>query len=558
MLDATRDDHRLVRLIEVGRSLLSELDLDIVLDRVLETARDLTGAQYAALGILDERRRELAQFLTRGVDAETHRAIGDLPRGRGILGLLIEEPRPLRLADLGDHPRSYGFPPGHPPMRGFLGVPILIRGEAWGNLYLTEKAGGEFDQEDEDAVVVLADWAAIAIENARLYRVVDARRAELERAVRGFEATATIARAVGGETDLDRVLELIVKRGRALIEARDVLILLAEGDELRVAAGAGSLAVPEGVRLPIGDSPIASLMSQPRAQRIADPERRIGVRLSTLGVPDAEAALLVPLVYRGTTLGALMAFDRLTGDVGFTRDDEQLLEAFAASAATAVATAKTVEADRLRKSMEAAEAERRRWARELHDETLQGLAGLKVLLSSAARADDAEAMRAAIAGAVENVSTEIANLRALITELRPAALDQLGLLPALSSLLQRTAITTGLEVESDLQLAGEDARLSPELETTVYRLVQEALTNVVKHAEAHRVTVRVREAAGALDVVVSDDGRGMQGSGGGSGFGLVGMRERVELAGGELTVRSGEESGTVVNARLPVFERSSP
>ena len=550
MLDAPRDDQRLVRLIEVGRSLLSELDLDIVLDRVLETARDLTGARYAALGILDERRRELAQFLTRGVDEETHRAIGDLPRGRGILGLLIEEPRPLRLADLGDHPRSYGFPPGHPQMRGFLGVPILIRGEAWGNLYLTEKAGGDFDQEDEDAVVVLADWAAIAIENARLYRAVDARRAELERAVRGFEATATIARAVGGETDLDRVLELIVKRGRALVEARDVLILLAEGDALRVAAGAGSLAVPEGVRVPIGGSPIAGFMSQPRAQRVADPERRIGVRLSTLGVPDAEAALIVPLVYRGAALGALIAFDRLTGDVGFTRDDEQLLEAFAASAATAVATAKTVEADRLRKSIEAAEAERRRWARELHDETLQALGGLKVLLSGAARLDDAEAMRPVIARAVEHVTSEIANLRALITELRPAALDQLGLLPALSSLLQRTGSTTGLEIDTDLQLADHDVRLSPELDTTVYRLVQEALTNVVKHADARRVTVRVRETAAYVDVFVADDGRGLAGATDG-GFGLVGMRERVELAGGDLTVEAGEPHGTVVRARIP-------
>src|SRR3954447_1805805 len=467
MSDAVHDDHRLVRLIEVGRSLLSELDLDIVLDRVLETARDLTGARYAALGILDERRRELAQFLTRGVDEETHRAIGDLPRGRGILGLLIEEPYPLRLADLGDHPRSYGFPPGHPEMRGFLGVPILIRGEAWGNLYLTEKAGGDFEQEDEEAVVVLADWAAIAIENARLYRTVDARRAELERAVRGFEATATIARAVGGETNLDRVLELIVKRGRALVEARDVIILLLEGDELRLAAGAGSLAVPDGVTVPVGDSPIAGFMSEPRAQRVADPEGRIGVRLSTLGVPDAEAALIVPLVYRGAALGVLVAFDRLTGDVRFSRDDEQLLEAFAASAATAVATAKMVEADRLRKSIEAAEAERRRWARELHDETLQGLGGLKVLLAAAARSDDPEAVRAAIAGTVEQVTAEIENLRALITELRPAALDQLGLLPALTSLLQRTAGTTGLEVDSDLELPGDGARLAPELETTV-------------------------------------------------------------------------------------------
>src|SRR6185503_5914140 len=242
---------------------------------------------------------------------------------------------------------SYGFPPGHPPMRTFLGVPILIRGEAWGNLYLTEKAGGDFDQDDEDAVVVLADWAAIAIENARLYRTVDARRAELERAVRGFEATATIARAVGGETNLDRVLELIVKRGRALIEARDVIILLTEGDHLAVAAGAGSVAVPQGVRVPLRGSPIAALLERPRAQRLAAPERDLGVSPASLGVRDAGAAVVVPLMYRGAALGAMLAFDRLTGEGRFTREDEQLLEAFAASAATAVATAKTVEADRL-------------------------------------------------------------------------------------------------------------------------------------------------------------------------------------------------------------------
>jgi signal transduction histidine kinase len=554
MSDTVQDDHRLVRLIEVGRSLLAELDLDVVLDRLLETARDLTGARFAALGILDERRRELAQFLTRGVDEETHRAIGDLPRGRGILGLLIEEPHPLRLADLGEHPRSYGFPPGHPPMRGFLGVPILIRGEAWGNLYLTHKADGDFDQDDEDAVVVLADWAAIAIENARLYRTVDARRAELERAVRGFEATATIARAVGGETDLDRVLELIVKRGRALVEARDVVILLREGGALRLAAGAGSLAVPEGVRVPVDDSPIAAMLGQPRAQRLDDPEHRMGVRLATLGVPDAEAALIVPLAYRGTALGVLIAFDRLTGDVRFTRDDEQLLEAFAASAATAVATAKTVEADRLRKSIEAAEAERRRWARELHDETLQGLGALKVLLSGASRLDDVAAMRAAIGAAVEHVTADIENLRGLITELRPAALDQLGLLPALTSLLQRTAGTTGIEVDSDLELPDDGARLPPELETTVYRLVQEALTNVVKHADAHRVDVRVHAGGGHVEVLVADDGRGLAATGGagGGGFGLVGMRERVELAGGELRVQDGEPRGTRIEARLPL------
>ena len=132
------DSHRLARLLEVGRGVLSELDLDVVLDRLLETAADLTGARYAAIGVLDEERRALSRFLTHGADEATRRAIGDLPRGRGVLGVLIDHPVPLRLADVGDHPRSYGFPPGHPPMRAFLGVPIVVRGQAWGNLYLTE------------------------------------------------------------------------------------------------------------------------------------------------------------------------------------------------------------------------------------------------------------------------------------------------------------------------------------------------------------------------------------------------------------------------------------
>jgi signal transduction histidine kinase len=539
------------RLIEVGRGLLSELDLDTVLDRVLETARELTGARYAALGILDERRRELAQFLTRGIDARTHREIGDLPRGRGILGLLIDDPRPIRISDVGEHRRSYGFPPAHPPMRSFLGVPIVIRGEAWGNLYLTEKDAGEFDQDDEDATVVLADWAAIAIENARLYRAVDSRREELERAVRGFEATATIARAVGGETDLDRILELIVKRGRALMEARDVLILLWEGDALVVAAGAGDVAAeaPSGVRIP--GARWDALLGDRRARRVSDIEAQLRISPADLGVVGAESALIVPLVYRGTALGVLAVFDRLTGDGQFTTDDEEVLKAFAASGATAVATAKSVEADRLRRSLEAAEAERRRWARELHDETLQGLGGLNVLLSSAARLEDPAAMRDAMRGAGEHVAQEIENLRAIIAELRPAALDQLGLGPALTSLAQRTASTHGLDVRTDLALGDADARLPPELETTVYRLVQEALSNVMKHAAATRVDISVREQGGAVHVRVADDGRGFDPSTPSAGFGLVGMRERAELSGGELQIEAGEP-GTVVRARLPV------
>jgi signal transduction histidine kinase len=505
------------------------------------------------LGILDDERRELARFLTRGIDEETHRAIGDLPRGRGILGVLIDEPRPLRLHDVGDHPHSYGFPPEHPPMRSFLGVPILIRGQAWGNLYLTEKAAGEaFTAEDEEATVVLADWAAIAIENARLYRDVTLRRDELERAVKGLEATTAIARAIGAETQLERVLELIVKRGRALIDARDVLILLRDGDDLVIAAGAGRVTVSEEVRIPLAQSTAGEVLAQGRSRRIADAHRELRVPAERLGVQRAEAALLVPLAYRNTSLGVLAAFDHVEGGEPFTPDEEQLLEAFAAQAATAVATAQTVESDRLRRSLAAAESERRRWARELHDETLQALGGLRVLLSSAARLDDADAMRNAMRNAVEQLGADIQSLRSMIAELRPPTLDELGLTPALNSLAQRTSAATGLEVHTDVELP-DDRRLAPELETTVYRIVQESLTNVAKHARASSVAVSVRCTRGGLAIDVTDDGTGIDAAtAGDGGFGLTSMRERVDLLGGELSIQPGATAGTVVSARLPL------
>ena len=227
---AQSDDERLARLVEAGRALVAELDLPRVLDRLLEVAREVTGARYAALGILDESKEQLEQFLTVGIDEAEREQIGSLPRGRGVLGLLIRDPKPLRLDDVGAHPESFGFPPQHPPMKTFLGVPVVVRGEAWGNLYLTEKEGGPFTVGDEEALQILADWAAIAIENARLYQDVERRRGELERALHGLEATTEIARALGGETELERVLELIAKRGRALVQATSVVSMVLEGD----------------------------------------------------------------------------------------------------------------------------------------------------------------------------------------------------------------------------------------------------------------------------------------------------------------------------------------
>ena len=550
--DDRLDEHRLRRLIGVGRGLLSQLEPEAVLDQVLETAREITGARYAALGVLDRDRRELERFITRGIDAETHRAIGDLPRGRGILGVLIDEPRALRLADVGEHPKSYGFPAGHPPMSSFLGVPILIRGQAWGNLYLTEKeAGAEFDPADEESVEILAAWAAIAIENANLYESVAARRDALEQSSRRLEAARAIAVAVGAEMELEQVLELIAKRGRALVEARSLVILLREGQDLVVAASAGITERATGARVPIEGSTIGQVLESRSVQRIADVSAHLRLSTSKLGVTGARTALVAPLVYRGRGLGVLTAFDRGSESAGFSEDDEATLRAFAASAATAVALAQTVQQERLRHSLDAAEAERRRWARELHDETLQGLGGLRVLQSSALRRVEQDDVAELLREGVGQVEREIENLRSIITELRPAALDDLGLVPAIEALVGRVSAIEGLEIECRVDVPGADSRVGPELETTIYRLVQEALTNVAKHARAEHARVAVSGIGGRITVEVSDDGTGFDPEATTSGFGLAGMRERVQLSGGQLTVTPGER-GTTVRAELPL------
>jgi signal transduction histidine kinase len=553
MMSEHLEEARLRRLVELGPAMVSELDLDTLLDRLLETAREVTGARYAALGVLDSGRRELERFLTRGLSDDQERAIGARPRGRGVLGLVVENPRPLRIGDLSAHPSSFGFPAGHPPMGSFLGVPILIRGQAWGNLYLTDKRGGEFDAGDEQTAVTLAAWTAIAIEHARLLEAAGTREEALERAVRGLEATQAIAVAVGVETDLARVLELIAKRGRAIVEARSVVILLQEGDDLVVAVGVGYSQAEVGLRIPVGESTSGQVMVTQRPSRISNVDSQLRVSAQTLGVPEAHSALLVPLVYRGRALGVLAAFDRGPETLTFTEDDEQVLVAFAASAATAVATAQTVEADRLRHTLEAAEAERKYWARELHDETLQALGGLKVLASAARRDGDRERMIAALDQLVAGLEAEIESVHAIISELRPAALDDLGLRPAIETLAQRHRVLHGTEVACLLELpdpAEHDQRLAPELETTVYRLVQEALTNVAKHANAERVRVEVVASDGQVSVEVADDGSGFDMASVDAGFGLTGMRERVALAGGTIDIASGR-GGTSVRAALP-------
>jgi len=532
--DEVLDEHRLRRLIDVGRGLVAQLDLEAVLREVVDVARELTGARYAALGILDENRRELERFIYVGIDEPTRARIGDLPRGRGVLGELIRNPAPLRLHEVGQHPRSYGFPPDHPPMHSFLGVPIVVRGQAYGNLYLTEKEDGDFDAADEEAVTILAEWAAVTIFNVRLYGQSEEERGALERAVHGLEATTEIARAVGGETDRSRVLETIAKRARALVGARSLLVLLRDGARSEVVAAAGECGTA-----PLGR--YVTIESETPAAALAAVQ---GLEL------EARAALLAPLSFRGKTLGAVVALDRIEEGPDFYAEDERLLTAATASAAIAVATVQSMTEERLRQSLKTAERERARWARELHDSILQGLGSRRVSLSTALKSGDKERLEAVVEETIEDIARDIEELRALISELRPATLDQLGLVAALGDLAER--VEHGAKIEFETELEVDEGRLDPELETVVYRLVQEALNNVAKHAGAGRVQLQVRSGESRLAVLISDDGKGFDIEGDFSGFGLAGMRERVELAGGELQIESMPGSGTRVSASMPI------
>jgi GAF domain-containing protein len=346
--------------LDAARDILEELDEEILLDQILESARELAGARYGAIGVLTEDGTRLARFLTSGIDDATSRRIGLLPSGRGVLGELIGNPVPLRLADVEDHPHSFGFPSEHPPMHSFLGVPIFIAGQPFGNLYLTEREDGEqFSEDDETTLVLLAEFAGLAIDNAQRYARSEARRQELQRSVDALETTVKIAGTLAGQTDLDVVLELVAKRGRDLVSARAFLIELIDGDDLLVAAVAGEL--PQGGligrRVPIRSSAARATIETGRAQRLEndlDRTRFSENGLGRLGF-DVGAGLVVPLVLTGRSYGVLVALGRLEGGSGFTGEDVRLLESFAAGAATAVATAQSVAAERRHDRLAAAE-----------------------------------------------------------------------------------------------------------------------------------------------------------------------------------------------------------
>jgi signal transduction histidine kinase len=541
---------RLRELAEANVAVGSQSSLEDVLQKTADVAARLVDARYAALGILDRTGAHLERLITSGMDETTRAQIGDLPSDHGVLRILLREARPVRVADVTKEPQFFGFPRSHPRMRSFLGVPILVRGVVYGDLYLAEKKTGEFTEGDEEIVTLLAAQTGLTIEKVQIHEGAT-------RWIRQLEALDECTRSVLEERDVLRLLELVARRLRELIGARGVLISLpASMGDLRVVVADG-----EGLDELVGydvppESRHARTFTRGKSERIdsvlADPE----VDQVLAGRVGAVAALFIPLIIHDRAIGIMYAFNKDGPDARFTDDDVRLAEALGTRAALAVHLSERVARETVDAILEAQEAERSRIARELHDETGAALTAILLDLTAIDEAATLPDAREGAAALRQNARSALENVGRLAFSLRPAALDEFGLAAALKDLSNRLEERGGLKVQVEIDLPA-DTRLPAKLETAIFRITQEALTNVVKHADANavRVTLACRKRSVAL--TVEDDGRGFSHArGADDGFGLIGIRERVASLNGALDIESKVGAGTRLAIELPLPDSS--
>ncbi|GAA5614762.1 oxygen sensor histidine kinase response regulator DosT [Streptomyces platensis] len=537
-------EERMRSLLDAVMGLGRGLELPQVLGGIVEAAVDLTDAEYGALGVVGDGQR-LSQFLPVGMSEELIASIGPLPCGRGILGELIRHPEPLRLTDLSRHPRSYGFPAHHPPMRTFLGVPVRVRDEVFGNLYLTEKrGGGSFDADDEAVVTTLSIAAGVAIDNARMYH--ESRRRE-----RWLEALGEITRSLLSGTEASQVLRLIAERAMEVAGADCAAVLLpvpSAPDRLTVAvahgAGAGRIA---GLTVPVeGSLPgTAARTGQP----VVSADLRSDPRAHPLGAgtgADEEygPAVAVPLqvdIGRGA-----LRLCRLAGRPAFDETEARLISGFADQAVIAL------ELGRRRAESEelAVFHDRDRIARDLHDLAIQRLFATGITLQSATRLIDRPEAAERVGRAVDDLDTTIKIIRSTIFELRTAGdgADTAGLRRGLTDAVRTAARTLGFT--PSLRIDGPaDTNVPDDLAGHLLAVTAEALSNAARHARARRLDVALT-VADEVTLTVVDDGVGV-GAARHTG-GLANMRARAELHGGRLTVECPEAGGTRIVWRVPL------
>lgn len=528
---------RLDGLLEAMLVVTSGLDLDATLRTIVHSATKLVDARYGALEVHDRDNR-LVRFVHEGIDEGTVRRIGHLPEGLGVIGLLIDEPKPLRLDDLSQHPASIGFPAHHPPMRTFLGVPVLVRDESFGTLYLTDKTNGQpFGDDDEVLVQALAAAAGIAIANARLYQQAKRRQSWIE-------ATRDIATELLSGTEPATVFRLVAEEALKLTAAEAALVAVpvdenaASPDELLVIETVGSAAASiAGRTIPIAGTALGD------AFVTSTPRRVDGIDLDD--VHDLGPALILPLRATDTVAGVVVVVLRQGGPGGFADEQLEMMAAFADQAALAWQLATS---QRRMRELDVL-TDRDRIARDLHDHVIQRLFAVGLALQGTVpRARDSEVQ--------QRLSEAIDDLQGVIQDIRTTIFDLHGAAQGITRLRQRIdeAVTqfAGSGLRTTVQFVGPLSVVDGALADHAEAVVREAVSNAVRHADATTLTVRV-SVEDDLSIEVSDNGRGMPDEYTGSG--LTNLRRRAQQAGGEFTIESTPATGgTVLRWSAPLLQ----
>lgn len=544
-------------LLEAGLILASEISLPIVLQRIVDLAARITDARYAALGVIGKD-GTLIEFVTTGISAGERRMMGSLPTGHGVLGLLIREPRPIRLSNIADHPQSVGFPPHHPQMHSFLGAPVRAMGRVFGNIYCADKRNAEeFSQDDEEALVVLATQAGVAVANASLFEG----RLQEQQGVAELGRLALIG--TGSQQLMEHAVRLVASALKA--DRVRVLELTPNGKDLLLRAGVGWRDGLVGTAtVSLENTQVGYLFHSNEPLIIEDFRTDDRFRVSWL-LQEHPVRSGIRAVIRGESapFGELAAYTKRHRH--FTEQDTVFMRAVANVLAEAFIRLKAEQSreESLRRLREVDEArqrllqrltdvveeERKRIANDIHDDSLQVLAGLTMRLQLMAQRIEDPELRKAVHEANSILSGAGKRLRKLIFDLRPDTLE-LGLGPALKFFLEQTATDADPEFQVDDRLSKD---VPTEMLTLVYRACQEALHNVRKHAKAAHADISLADLDDGISVRIQDDGVGFDTTRSRSPghIGLIAMRERIQLAGGRTTVISEPGKGTLVEFWLP-------
>ncbi len=531
---------RLRGLLHANQMIVGDLALPVVLRRIAEAARELIGAEYAALGVIAPD-GYLSEFVHVGMGTDLVEQIGRLPQGKGLLGALIDDPHPIRLNNISTDPRSSGFPPHHPPMNSFLGVPIRVRDEVFGNLYLAESVRGEFTAEDEELVKSLAATAGVAIENARLFQAARTRQEWLQ-------ATATISRQLLS-AEPTRPLAMIAERTKEIARADLVTVVLpgaTDDADLRVDVAVGEGAdTLIGMRLPVAESLSGRVYSTGQPMRLVSPGEQPGLALAAARALEIGPVMVLPMVGSQRVHGVLTAA-RLAGQSAFTAEDLAMASGFSNQAAVAIELAEA----RNEQQRAAMLDERERIAADLHDHVIQSLFAAGLTLQ-------AVATRLPPGPSTDRLLSTIGGLDDTIRQIRES-IFQLSQPPRVGQLNVRTRVldavadvAPALGFEPVITFSGSiDDLPTGDVTDDMVAVLHEALSNVARHARASSASAAVTAAADRVTVVVRDDGTGIGDTQRRSG--LANLRRRAERRGGAMELLAGDPRGTELRWSVPV------